>query len=91
MKTVWKFPLEPVDRQNVPMPARAEILTVGPQGDAWCLWALVDDQAETEIRIICIHGTGHDAEPPGGALKYINTFQHGALVFHAFENVSAWP
>lgn len=90
MKTIWKFPLAVTDGQVVAMPAGARILTVHPQGDHVCLWALVESNAPTVTRRIAIVGTGKPA-PDWGDLKYISTFQihGGALVFHAFELVDA--
>jgi hypothetical protein len=90
MKTIWKFPLAVTGAQAIAMPAGARILTVQPQGDHVCLWALVESNAPTLKRHIAIVGTGNPA-PEWGDLKYIATFQlqGGALVFHAFELVDA--
>jgi hypothetical protein len=90
MKSVWKFPLAVTDAQTIEMPIGARLLTVQPQGDQVCLWALVETTAMKERRYIAILGTGHEA-PSRGDLKYIGTFQlnKGALVFHAFEIVNA--
>jgi len=40
--TIWKFPLEITDRQDIKMPGEPKILSVGldPKGVP-CLWALV--------------------------------------------------
>lgn len=88
MKTVWKFPLAVTNEQRIDLPAGARLLTVQPQGEGVCLWALCDSEAEREPRMIVILGTGHQApEENLWQLKYISTFQlqDGALVFHAFE------
>lgn len=86
--TIWKFTLEVSDMQKVIMPIGAEILAVQAQNEIPCLWALVDPDAEKEIRYIEIFGTGHPVNIGMGiSRKYISTFQlqGGALVFHSFE------
>lgn len=92
MKTVWKFPLALAGEQRIDMPAGARLLSVQPQGEGVCLWALCDPDAKKEPRVIVIVGTGHQApEEDLWQLKHISTFQlhGGALVFHAFEIVRA--
>lgn len=89
MKTIWKFPLEIEDEQEVEMPPKAELLCVQMQGQQPRLWAVVDpDTTERERRTIAIHGTGHPMAEAAG--RYLGTFQmHGGmLVFHAFERVN---
>ena len=91
MKTIWKFPLQSIDRQSVQMPQGAEILTVQTQRGQPCLWAIVDDVAPMERRVLEIFGTGHEIhEEMETERKYIGTFQlmSGDLVFHVFERIS---
>jgi hypothetical protein len=86
MRTIWKFPLQHTDTQNVAMPWDAQILTVGVVNEQICLWAMVEDHGSSETRVIRIIGTGH---PIDGAelLRYIGTVQlmGGKLIFHVFE------
>ncbi len=85
---IYKYELAVVDWQNISLPSGAKILTIQTQGENVCLWALVDPNAENEIRYIEIFGTGHPIlSDRGTAREYISTFQlHGGqLVFHAFE------
>ena len=88
MKAIWKFPLSVEDRQEIEMPAGAEILTAQLQGNTLYLWAVVDDQAPKEKRTIEVFGTGQLMSSE--TRKYISTFQlyRLALVFHVFENIS---
>lgn len=81
--TIWKYPLQIIDEQIIPMPAGAEILCCQVQRGIVCLWARVDPSAATTERRIHIRGTGH----PGATGEYIGTFQaeNGALVFHVFD------
>ena len=71
------------------MPQGAEILTVQTQGQIPCLWALVDPEAPTELRIIELYGTGDPFHEGSKPRKYIGTCQikGGESVFHVFEYV----
>ena len=86
MRTIWKFPLETQDRQFVPMPAGATLLSVQCQHDAPQLWALVDQNPNAFLveRRINIYGTGHPVTEGG---IFVGTYQlmDGALVFHVFD------
>lgn len=84
MKTIYKYPLQTVDDQDIEMPIGAKILTVKMQHGQPCLWALVDPNVEYEKRRILVRGTGHKADDVG---EYICTFliQGGTLVCHVFE------
>lgn len=41
MKTIWKYPLQVLDRQTLFMPPGAEILSLQTQFGNPCLWARV--------------------------------------------------
>jgi len=87
MKTIWKFKIELEDTFSIEMPKDAEILTIQEQESLIQMWALLNPNAEKEIRNFEIFGTGH---PVGeGVRKYIGTFQlrEGRLVFHLFERI----
>ena len=85
MKTIWKYPIETTEVQQIGMPQGAEILCVQMQASTPCLWALCEHAAPRQPRTIRIFGTGNPiTEEPG---RYIGTYQlsGGALVFHVFE------
>ncbi len=86
MTTVFKYELEVTDRQEIPLPPRATILSAQVQQGKVCLWAEVDydELYLAEPRHIRIHGTGH---PVTESLRFIDTVQlsGGKLVFHVFE------
>jgi len=84
MKTIYKYPLEVIDSQEVELPVTAVVLSVQVQNGKPFLWALVDTTFDTEKRIIHIYGTGHPIEK---VHRYVNTFQmmNGQLVFHVFQ------
>lgn len=83
MREIWKFELQP--SCAIEMPAGAELLSVREQGEAICLWALVDPEAAVEVRRFVGYGTGHLV--PDEPLKFLGTahLQRGALVFNVFE------
>ncbi len=83
-RSIWKYELQVTDAQVVRMPVGARILTVQVQRDTPCLWALVDEEAKREPRVIRMLGTGNPFDADG---TYIGTIQthHAALVWHVFE------
>ena len=100
MLKIWKFPIPVQDEIQIEMPKGAKVLTVqiqvmdpaalkvGETIEQVCLWALVNPEAEKEIRQFRMVGTGHSIMH-AEKLTYIGTFQMqgGALVFHLFERV----
>lgn len=86
MKTIFKYPLELTDRQEVNMPFDAKILTVQVQYGVPCIWAIVDTEIKHfHSRVFDIVGTGNPMRDCNH--KYLGTIQlhDGALVFHVFE------
>lgn len=85
-KSIWKFPLEITDVQQIEMPADAEILTIQTQDGQPCIWALVSLNAPKKKVAFEIFGTGHPV-PENAKRRYVGTYQlsGGALVFHCFE------
>lgn len=88
-RTIWKFILRPIDTNNVEMPKDSEILSCQLQDGHICLWALVDPDAEKEIRKFGLIGTGHFIKQEEA--KFIATLQfykflgHYNQVYHLFE------
>jgi hypothetical protein len=84
MRAIWKYPLSPLQRQEVEMPALSEILCVQEQSNQVQMWAEVETNGSIEKRIFGVFGTG---EPmPSNPKRYIGTVQLGAfLVFHVYE------
>jgi len=88
--SIWKFPLKTTDYQEVSMPKGAQILSIQVQNEVPCIWAVVDDNADKEVRIFEIYGTGNgysDLKWFGKEHSFIGTYQlyNGDLVFHCFE------
>lgn len=89
--TIWKFKIEIVDSQEIPMPTGAQVLTVQMQGGTPFIWAICDPLAPMKDRGFALYGTGHhvqDMDLP--YLRYVGTFQMegGSLVFHLFESLA---
>lgn len=93
MKTIYKYPLEITDRQEIEMPREARILAVQVQNNVPCLWAVVDTELPLKERIFDTFGTGNPVDNYiNYTHNYIGTYQvrGGSLVFHVFERVSNW-
>jgi hypothetical protein len=86
MKTVYKYVLPIDDEVRIEMPAFAEVLSVGVQGENVCVWALVDPTIPKLHKTFRIAGTGHPITE-SEKWKFIGTvfLYGGGLVFHAFE------
>ena len=83
---VWKYDLPWGDIVTLALPIGARVLSVEPQGAsaALKLWALVDPNADPELRRFRLAGTGHEITDN---VSHISTFQlqDGQIVFHVFE------
>lgn len=91
-ESIWKFSFSVGDEFYIKMPAGAQILHAGPQGNSSPLevyiWALVntDPDAPQVKRRFALRGTGHPCDKLGDA-RHVSTFMlhDGALVFHLFD------
>lgn len=89
MKVIYKYPLVVAGEQQVEMPKGAQLLTVQVQREVFCVWAIVDTDAEKEQRTISIIGTGHPLAD-AASLDYLGSAQlSDALIFHVFEKLGA--
>lgn len=88
--TIWKFPLQLIDTQQVMMPSATQILTAQAQCEVLTIWGIVPDsemnRADVVPITIEIHGTGRTDRSPHG-LSYIGTVQShaGLFVWHIFR------
>lgn len=84
-KTVWKFVLKSGNLVEIEMPKGAEILTTQTQDGKLCIWAVVNLNADKEIRRFLLVGTGDLIN--NEFKKYVGTFHCGGgkYVFHLFE------
>lgn len=96
---IWRYPLPITDEPVIPMPAGAQVLSVGPfrqpsgSGAYYVdppldLWALVDPDAPVEDRAFRVVGTGNPM--PDDCGRYIGTTHShgGSLIWHVFEAVT---
>lgn len=83
---IWKFSL-PVRAEPaiVPMPIGARIISVQPQREQFCFWAIVDPNQDRENRRFIWLATGQAFAAEG--MTYHGTVQtaNGMRVFHLFE------
>jgi hypothetical protein len=83
-RTIWKYPLELIDRQEIKVPAGAELLSVGTHEHRLTLWAAVDpSRTSNAVRTIVIVGT--DETMSEGILRFVGTAPLGSFVWHVFE------
>lgn len=82
MKTIYKYPLQVADEQQIEMPMDAQLLDIQVQNSKIVLWALVNTDNSMCKRTLIMRGTGHKVGYPG---PYIATIQYGALVLHVFD------
>lgn len=87
MKTIWKYPLNlGFNGQRIRFRKGAKILKADMQGEAICIWALVEDTEKEEWRDIAIYGTGHRIpDELLNRLSFIDTVMDGSYVWHVFE------
>lgn len=85
MKTIWKFAVPLQDQFSIPLPEKAEVLTVQTQHGRPQFWAVVSPTAKTEDRTFYLAGTGHKL--PDVPMRFVGSFQlhNEALIFHLFE------
>lgn len=82
MFTIYKYPLEIKDVQQVEIPIGSNILSVQMQGEKLYLWALVAPEAPKKAVTVKIYGTGQPVDYRN--MCYIGSVQNGAFVWHVF-------
>lgn len=90
MKTIYKYQLAVTDQNIINIPQGSEILCVQIQGEAPCLWVLVDTEEKPEDVLIETFGTGHEIPTDMGIDRaYIGTYQimGGAQIYHVFRRL----
>lgn len=84
---IFKYQFQVKGTVRIEMPKGASVLTVQTQGEAPCVWAIVDPEAEAEIRTFRLFGTGPPLDIDISRSRYIGTFQlaGGRFIGHLFE------
>jgi len=82
MKTVFKYPIEITEHQQIEMPSGSELryIDIDPNGVP-CIWAVVNTDSPIILADIYIYGTGH---PIPAGRNYLKSFQQGSKVYHVF-------
>ena len=85
MKSVFKYPIQITDEQEILAPIGWQPLSVQFQHGAPCIWALVDTANALVLQTVHVHGTGHPIEHNG---RFLGTIQvaGGSLIFHVFTH-----
>lgn len=87
MKTIYKYPLDPMflypdDQMAIQAPMNAKFLHIHTQGETPQLWAEVDTELPLTAYTIAVVGTG---EPiPEGFNQYLGTLHAGSYVWHYY-------
>jgi hypothetical protein len=82
MKTIHKYIV--TGRGSTMMSVGASILQCNMQGKDFCIWALVDTNAENENRLFEVVGTGWELDEN---MFYIGTCFENDFVWHIMETV----
>lgn len=72
----------------VDMPGDSIVLSAREQGDAICIWALVDPASERKLKEFVVMGTGHEIPEFGDRLiRFVGAanLHGGEMMFHVFE------
>ena len=93
MRTVYKYPLQLTDKQEIELPEHAAILHVGEQNGELCVWVLVNTENGKEPWVFYVCGTGHELRDRIETLHpavYVGTvqMQNAPLVWHVFAGRS---
>lgn len=86
MKTVYKYPIQIADEQEVSMPYDAKVIHVGldPQGTP-CLWAKVESNNRPEpVRVLVVGTGGPIPYMPYHEERHVGSFTQGPFVWHVF-------
>ena len=88
IREIWKFEQRELSTGifSITMPKGAEILSARVQlfSGIPALWAMVDPEAKKVEHMIFVAWTGR-AFDVAGLGRFIDTLQHGGLVWHVFD------
>src|SRR6266404_8587052 len=87
--TILNYLLNIVEKQVLPMPAGAKIISAQTIRGKISLCAMIDTAAKAEPRTIAVIGTGNTLPKinPDETLQHIDTVQLHGMVWHVFEIV----
>ncbi len=89
MKTIYKYNLKSAFNvpQQIKMPAKGQVISVGNQKDNLCMWVRVDPEEPVVERSFIAMGTGHTfPKEANNPQVFYGTIQDTyGFVFHIFE------
>lgn len=71
------------DRAEVELPLGARIIYAAMQNNRITFWAEVDEEAETEVRVFHVRGTGHIPPFEEGGV-HVGSMLDGPFVWHLY-------
>lgn len=92
MKTIYKYSIPVQEKYNIELPKNALIIRIEDVDGLFFLWAIVDTEAENEVRYLEFYKTGQPIETPLDYLIYIGTcklFIMQELCLYVFENIKS--
>jgi hypothetical protein len=88
-RTIWKYPLEIINKQKIKLPGSYKILSIKVQNGKPILYVFVNPKVQERVDVTLItYGTGHSIDTNYDNVDdYIDTYmvQDGKLVFHVFK------
>lgn len=81
---IWKFEI-PLQDKKAQMPAGAQILSVGVQGDEIMVWAVCNPNHPFVTRYFPIFGTGFEMNLQDRGRPFLGTVFQGPYVWHVFD------
>jgi len=86
-KRIFKYKLNIIDSQYIPMPQGSQILSVKEQNGTLNIWAIVDiNNDNIKNRWFYIFGTGNEFDISLDDAKFIGTVvMSNGLVWHVFD------
>ena len=85
MRTIYKYPLQIVDKQTVLMPKGAQIIAVMVQKEQLCVWAECNPTGLVEPKTLWLIGTGNSM--PTLYLFHLGSVLMGPFVWHVYEEL----
>ncbi len=83
MTTIYKYPIEITDTQELSLPQGAKILHAGLDAQRQpCIWAIVEPNNPPRPTPIYLTGTGGPLPPE--PYRHLNTFIQGPFIWHVF-------
>ena len=86
MKTIYKYTLTGRYTTEIEMPVGAEIIHFAEQQGQYCIWAMVNPDADKEKRTFTVVGTGWELDDDVDH-RHIGSVFDGPFVWHILEIV----